>query len=239
MSFIPHVPSQWAFNGMSEEMAGNIYGPLATVPAAISFAHRVRRGEWMLNGNGMELVMVLERWEDSVVALGALMGMSTGRGLNSDLIYTNPINPTKRPGLTLSSVAQHHLEQLTVADELVYQAASDRLNEKLQCLHLSDCFTHSYQSTVNNEGFVSELLEAHSKTVNEAKAHCEDNKNSSLCASFELSDREWSMHVNSQLPKQQETATQVYNDSYYSCLFLFFFKNAHNVFLLDNEGAWL
>lgn len=217
-SSIPHVPSQWSFNGMSEEMTGSVYGPLDSVRTATLFADRIRRGQWMINGSGKELVMVLERWEASVVALGSLMGMSTGNGLKSDLLYTHPINPSKKSSLGLSVLAMQRLGQLTVADQLIYEAANDRLQELMGCLHVPlDCFIVKKSNLLqlhDDSGDVSKLLEEHLNAVAEAKMHCAAGGNTKLettfCEALELTDREWSIRMNSPLPKPAETTTQVF-----------------------------
>jgi hypothetical protein len=213
LSSIPTVPSQWGFNGMSEEMAGSVYGPLDNISSAAMFANRVRSGQWA-GGVRKELVMVLERFDESVVVLGLLLGLSTGDGLNSELLYTSPVNPTKSSWtLSLSQQAQQRLEQLTIADQLLYQACNERLSDVVACIEYSGvegCFTtptslkHSHHEP--SRGIMSSLVESHKSSVNLAKVHCGEERSrkvsSPFCESLMLSDRDWNIRMNSQMERR-------------------------------------
>ena len=125
-------PSQWSFNGMLQELAGNAY-PSKTVADARAFSDRVRQGLWATTGGGRELLLILERFDESLVALARVMGLPGGYAA---FRYVRPINvgssslgPGAGVGTSLSPLAQQRLSDLVVGDRLLYSAANDRLDK--------------------------------------------------------------------------------------------------------------
>jgi hypothetical protein len=121
--------------------------------------------EWAADASGEELVMVLERLDESLVALARLLGLpaaATAAG-GGALHYVKPMNaggsphplsssetstsPPNSPlpadaaasgAAALSSRAQLQLSDLVVADALLYRAADERLSALLQRLLQDD-----------------------------------------------------------------------------------------------------
>mmetsp|Transcript_37412 Transcript_37412/g.48410 ORF Transcript_37412/g.48410 Transcript_37412/m.48410 type:complete len:478 (+) Transcript_37412:384-1817(+) len=224
LSSLSNMPSQWAYNGMSMELAGSVHGSLQTLQDAIGFSELVKVGQWMktkdVDSSGRELVMILEKFEESVVVLGLLLGVSTGDGLSSQLLYSRPMNPTeKKSRLHLSSSIRKKLNALVVADDMLYGAANLRLSLLIQCFEkgLLDCFdnpqppSQAKNSPSQRKQFLfTDLVESHIKSVELAKQACLTSQNS-FCEDLELSDAKWHRRMNGRI-EATGASSQVLNE---------------------------
>lgn len=187
-------PSPWAFNGQATELAGNVH-PIRTPEDVKYFVGAIAKGRWRLphqtspdekgppGSCGLELVMVLERFDESLLALKSMLGLPSWE----DLLYL-PMNTGKKPPPRLPESALTRLRELTWLDKSVHAAASSRLTDVLACVQ-------SYQDDTGISFVQSELSNLAYRKLR-IKNECAAQ---STCEEMTQSDADWHRAMNAKL----------------------------------------
>ena len=254
LSQLPSDPSPWAFNGMSTEIFGKVLNGAEEHHLAAqriedgSWSHprfayhkpgasstmevrnegdtsgKVCRCPTSQAPGSSELVMVLEHFEESLVALGHFLGFevnSVDKKWSSDLLHLGGVNRGTKVPTTLSDECMDKLRALSLADGLVYKAALRRLEKVLSCINrpnmasqkFCECQCSEEKKLVPNEGTGNSIVEtsikALARAVESAKHKCgvaaaaavestaqSLEKSDSDCRELIMSDADWHRREN-------------------------------------------